>query len=630
MIKKTIKSKATIVSTACLLTLLTACNKGNSAISEVSDNLTLTPTEFITASITPTPSPAVDSNTVSEEPIPTEISNNLTPSITLTPQDQVTPAATLIPEETSIVPIPESNPSSDLEPTTILTQSPTITLKPTSIPTQKPATTSKPTSIPTQKPTITSKPTSSPTQKPTITLKPTSSPDLKPIVTSKPTSSPTQSPTVTPKPTKPIVPTKGPDLKDSLSDMSLEEIIEKVYENITEELPIVHTVEITKENSNYYLGIPEMEFEEAIASEAMMRSIPYSACLVRVAEGSDIEALKKDIAESVNPYKWICVGVDPANVLVGNIGNVIFLIMSNNIPQEIMNSFLSLQPDTASNVISKEVSPDENGLIYYKDYVSKALEPYQEKSVLQLADKIHTIYDQYLKGQENVYYSIIPDKSFYITNSSFSMEDYYEMIAVMQQNITCADYIPILPLLELSDYYKTDLHWKQEELFPVIHELGNVMGFTVSENDFTKHELKHYQGVYSSYLQEIPDESLYYLTSPATENAEVTIFDTKGTSKIYHLDQWNGSVPYNLFLGGPNPLITITNPNLKNGKELIIFGDSFTSSLAPLLTGAYEKITLVDLRFVMSSYLSEVMEFNEQDVLFLYNTAIINNSFMLK
>ena len=121
-----------------------------------------------------------------------------------------------------------------------------------------------------------------------------------------------------------------------------------------------------------------------------------------------------------------------------------------------------------------------------------------------------------------------------------------------------------------------------------------------------------------------------YLVNRNTENAQVSIYERGTYTGVYLLDEWETDVPYNLFLGGPNPLVEITNPDLDNGKELIIFGDSFMSSLAPLLTGVYEKITLIDLRFVMSSYLPEVVSFTGQDVLFLYNTAVVNNSSMLK
>ena len=76
--------------------------------------------------------------------------------------------------------------------------------------------------------------------------------------------------------------------------------------------------------------------------------------------------------------------------------------------------------------------------------------------------------------------------------------------------------------------------------------------------------------------------------------------------------------------------ITIENPNATTGKELIIFRDSFGSSLAPLLVEGYEKITLVDIRYLRSDMLSKFITFENQDVLFLYSTLVLNNSETLK
>jgi hypothetical protein len=58
-------------------------------------------------------------------------------------------------------------------------------------------------------------------------------------------------------------------------------------------------------------------------------------------DGADIEAAKTLIKDSVNPAKWICVAVDPSNVVVDNIGNLVVLIMSDD-SAKIHESFLKL------------------------------------------------------------------------------------------------------------------------------------------------------------------------------------------------------------------------------------------------------------------------------------------------
>jgi hypothetical protein len=87
---------------------------------------------------------------------------------------------------------------------------------------------------------------------------------------------------------------------------------------------------------------------------------------------------------------------------------------------------------------------------------------------------------------------------------------------------------------------------------------------------------------------------------------------------------------YDVFLSGAKPLLTIENPNAATDKELIVFRDSFGSSLVPLLVKDYAKITLVDIRYVTSDLVGNFLEFDGQDVLFLYSTLILNSSNSLK
>ena len=64
--------------------------------------------------------------------------------------------------------------------------------------------------------------------------------------------------------------------------------------------------------------------------------------------------------------------------------------------------------------------------------------------------------------------------------------------------------------------------------------------------------------------------------------------------------------------------------------ELIVFRDSYGSSLIPLLLEGYKKITVVDIRYVSSRILNNYIKFNNQDILFMYSILTINNSFSMR
>mgnify|MGYP000919695608 FL=1 len=137
---------------------------------------------------------------------------------------------------------------------------------------------------------------------------------------------------------------------DPVLNESLEDILKKIYE--TAELSDnfrefvengLQTTVVTSDRTAFYLGKEDIEFEEALASEPIMMPSAYELTLVRVKEDADVEKIKNEIRENVDPNKWICVGVDPENVIVDNIGNVIIVIMSDYEGKALHDAFLALK-----------------------------------------------------------------------------------------------------------------------------------------------------------------------------------------------------------------------------------------------------------------------------------------------
>ena len=110
----------------------------------------------------------------------------------------------------------------------------------------------------------------------------------------------------------------------------------------------------------------------------------------------------------------------------------------------------------------------------------------------------------------------------------------------------------------------------------------------------------------------------------------VTNYENNTTGGIYDFDKASGRDPYEFFLSGPVSYLTIENMQASEDRELIVFRDSFASSIIPLMVPAYKKITLLDIRYLASAYLGNMVDFKGQDVLFLYSTAVLNNSETLK
>lgn len=278
---------------------------------------------------------------------------------------------------------------------------------------------------------------------------------------------------------------------------------------------------------------------------------------------------------------------------------------------------------------------DNNGTYFVEGHISEIDETLSEASVESMAKKINAIFDKYLKDKNNrVFYSVIPDKNYFLAEKNgYPSYDYGKMTDILKNNISDMEYIDIFECLTIDDYYKTDSHWKQENLSAVVQKLGEKMEFdAVDMNAYNPENLGDFSGVYSSRLAlGFESDEIICMRNEATDSAVVYNFETqKEHIGVYDTEKMKKNDKYDVFFSGAVPIITAENTLNPNGKELVVFRDSFGSSLAPLLLGSYGKITLVDTRYISSQILGEYVDFENCDVLFIYNTQLINQSSMLK
>lgn len=90
---------------------------------------------------------------------------------------------------------------------------------------------------------------------------------------------------------------------------------------------------------SHFLGTDDLDIEAGLASEPMINVHAHSIVLARFKEGTDMEAAKKTVAENADPYKWVCVGVDPANVRVETAGRLLILVMDDDKPDTYIENF---------------------------------------------------------------------------------------------------------------------------------------------------------------------------------------------------------------------------------------------------------------------------------------------------
>lgn len=276
-----------------------------------------------------------------------------------------------------------------------------------------------------------------------------------------------------------------------------------------------------------------------------------------------------------------------------------------------------------------------NELYLYDGYIAKAEYPLLENMLENAGKKFRYLYDTYLSGKDmKLYFSIIPDKNYYLGAPAGQLTmDYAAFASSMKEKTEYMTYIDLFSVLDQENYYLTDTHWKQETLLPAALSIANAMGAQIS-TDYTVYSVASpFYGVYYGQLAlKTEADTLKYLRNDILDACIVTSYNTGAPKEalLYDLSKAGGKDPYELFVCGSDALVTIENPNAETDKELIIFRDSFASSLAPLLASGYRRITLVDIRYISSALLDRFIEFNGQDVLFLYSTLVLNSSTSFK
>ena len=275
---------------------------------------------------------------------------------------------------------------------------------------------------------------------------------------------------------------------------------------------------------------------------------------------------------------------------------------------------------------------DNNDIYLHEGFAAKQEYPLNPDSVNHALERFNHIYDKYLADSQ-VYMAVVPDKGYYLAEDAGQLAmDYAALFRQMAEGMPWAQQIDLTGSLSLEDYYRTDTHWRQEQLLDAAGVICEAMGVTApSMEDYTVTALvRPFYGVYYGQAAlPMQPETMYLMESKLLENCTVYDHETGKTGSVYDRTKLDSRDLYDVYLSGARALLTIeTGANTQ--RELIVFRDSFGSSLVPLLVQDYAKVTLVDTRYISSDLLDQFIDFHGQDVLFLYSTLILNSSSAIK
>ncbi len=278
---------------------------------------------------------------------------------------------------------------------------------------------------------------------------------------------------------------------------------------------------------------------------------------------------------------------------------------------------------------------DNNGIYIADGYAAKLEYPLNDTSVSYALNKFNSLYQQFFqRSSSKIYVAVVPNKGYYLAEESgYPAMDYESLFSQIREGMPWAEYIDLTGSLSIEDYYRTDTHWKQENLIPVAQVLSQAMGNAGPRaEDFTatKVERPFYGVYYGQAALPMASEDLYIMESAILSGCKVQDHETGKVVAVYDEADLDNQDLYDIYLGGAKPLLTITNPNATSNKELIVFRDSFGSSLIPLLVQDYRTVTIVDTRYISPNLLGNYLRVRNQDVLFLYSTLVLNSSSVLQ
>lgn len=276
---------------------------------------------------------------------------------------------------------------------------------------------------------------------------------------------------------------------------------------------------------------------------------------------------------------------------------------------------------------------DINGVYIGKDdYLIEMHDDIDEEKAYSNADRMIAFLNEKAKelGSEHVSMMIVPTAVEILDNKlpahaqSFNQMGY---IDYMKQNMegTFIDVSGVLMEHKDEDiYYRTDHHWTTYGAYLAYREWADALSIKpYEETDFR--------------IEPVADDflgTLYSKVNYAKKADTMYLYQVKGdisyeldfnmgmetSDSLYAMEHLETKDKYSVFLNGNNSVVTIdTTQGRQDGKTLLIIKDSYAHCFIPFVANHYERVVVIDLRYLKMP-ISQVLEtYKVTDILVLYN-----------
>ena len=299
----------------------------------------------------------------------------------------------------------------------------------------------------------------------------------------------------------------------------------------------------------------------------------------------------------------------------------------------------------AKNKSDKIIGKTEvNGVITLDDQMIEVWKSYDEERIYKNLDYINNFALE--NKEKNISFMLsptvqgvlmkeLPSNAGLLYQDEFIEDCYNELEALNAINI----YDKLLDNYEDYVFYRTDHHWTSYGAFLSYKEYTKTLGLRTFEiEDFNIENVSNdFKGtLYSKTLDNsiTPDRIDFYILKENEPEIVVKIPNKdKDHEGLYYEEFLSKKDKYCSFIGSNQPMVNIENQSLENGKKILILKDSYAHALIPFLSKNYEKITMIDLRYLNIQTLNLIDLDEYSDVLFVYNVITFskeNGFFMLE
>ena len=145
----------------------------------------------------------------------------------------------------------------------------------------------------------------------------------------------------------------------------------------------------------------------------------------------------------------------------------------------------------------KVLGRQDNNQIYESKngFLAKLEYPMKETSVDYAASRFQAVYDRYLSGNDRVFVALIPDKAAYL--EGIPKLSYADFANRLKEKTPFASFIDLSGSLTLDSFYKTDTHWRQEQLGDAAGTVAAAMGKKLTMDYETRLATEDFLGVYA-------------------------------------------------------------------------------------------------------------------------------------